>query len=152
MDYYQSIVAQWLVSDGRTFLAEEYYLRTSRVREFKHRDQTYLWPDIIAVRLRDRKVFLCEVTWSRNWGTIERKLEKYSENMPEIRDALDHWLGIPHDFDASIWYFVPEDHIAKIRERNALGSVASCSPRWRKSSHGNIRMANAVTDGPDYSE
>ena len=148
MDYFQSIVAEWLVSDGRTLLAEEYYLRTSHVRELKHRDQTYLWPDIIAVRLHDRKVFLCEVTWSRNWSAIKRKLEKYAEHMPEIRDALEHWLGIPHDFGMSIWYFVPENHICKIGERKPRGlqldftSLEDVQP-W-KYTHG-----QRFTDGPD---
>ena len=33
MDYYQSVVAEWLVSDGRTLVAEEYYLRAKNVEE-----------------------------------------------------------------------------------------------------------------------
>ncbi|MCY4460434.1 MAG: hypothetical protein OXC26_08575 [Albidovulum sp.] len=121
MDYYQSVVAQWLVSDGRTLLAEEYYLRTSHVTEFKHSDQECLWPDMVAVRLNDKEVFLCEVTWSRGWSRIEEKLENYADRMPSIRESIECWLGIPQDFELRIWYFVPEGHIEKIKAKKPPG-------------------------------
>ncbi len=128
MDYFQSIVADWLVSDGRTMVAEEYYLRTSHVRDFKHPNQTYLWPDIVAVRLCDKEVFLCEVTWSCNWSRIKTKLDKYAVSMPNIREALEIWLGIPQDFNVGIWYFVPKDHIEGIKVRKPLDLQLKWTP------------------------
>ena len=128
MDFFRSNVAEWLVSDGKTLLAEEYYLRTSHVREFKHKGHAYLWPDIVAVRLCDKEVFLCEVTWSNDWSKIKRKLDKYAERMPGIREALEFWLGIPPEFNLSIWYFVPEDHIEKIKGRKPPGLQLDFTP------------------------
>jgi hypothetical protein len=119
MDYYQTIVSEWLTSDGRTLVAQEYGLRTSHVNEFRHKEQSNLWPDILAVRLNDKQVFLCEVTWSKDWGRIKEKMCVYDVHMPQIRLSLENWLGIPatDDWKLDVWYFVPKVHIEKIVQR-----------------------------------
>lgn len=116
MDYFQTVVGEWLTADGRTLIAQEYGLRTSDVRSFKSKNQTNLWPDIVAVRLMDKKVYLCEITWSRDWQRIKLKLDNYWNLLPSIKDALECWLGIPQteEWAVSVWYFVPESHTMRI--------------------------------------
>ena len=123
MDYYQSIVAEWLTADGRTLVAQEYGLRTSHVQEFKVKGQKNLWPDILAVRPRDKRAFLCEVSWSKDWKRTGEKLAKYHELMPQIRESLDHWLAIPtsNDWVVHVWYFVPEAQVEKTKQLGPAG-------------------------------
>ena len=110
-----------------------------------------MWPDLVAVRLNEKKAFICEVTWSKNWSEIKIKLDKYADRTEDIQKSLHHWLGINHDFEVRIWYFVLKDNIKKIRERKlqnlrlVFTSLEKIKP-WRYT-HGFRER-----DGDDYKE
>lgn len=120
--YFENIVAQWLMADGRTLITEEYPLRISHATEFTHKGQKVRWPDILAVRPKDKDIFLCEVTWLKSWSKIQEKIEEYSEHEDKIRSCLEHWLGIGDvGWDLKIWYFVPSKHTERIQSMACNG-------------------------------
>ena len=109
--YYEEAVATWLVADGRTLIAPQYPVRINAPTA----DTPVTWPDILAVRPKDKEVFLCEVSWSRDWTRHCQKFTKYRDHRENIHASLEHWLGVGgEEWQLSVWYFVPEKHVEKI--------------------------------------
>ncbi|MCY4151102.1 MAG: hypothetical protein OXE94_02560 [Aestuariivita sp.] len=55
----EETVATWLVADGKTLVAPQYLIGIGpnpRIRE------PYKWPDILAVRPKDKQILVYEVT------------------------------------------------------------------------------------------
>lgn len=123
MDYFQNTVAEWLGSDSRTLLVQEYYLRLSNHEVLSSSNQEYRWPDIVAVRMADEQVFLCEVTWSGNFSELARRVTAYFERLEAVRTSLRYWLGIPEGWQIAVWMFVPRGHVPKL--------ASKARPDWR---------------------
>ncbi len=123
---YEEAVSTWLVADGRTLIAPQYPVRIGEAT----RSKPVRWPDILAVRPKDRQIFLCEVTWSKDWSRLCRKIDEYHDRLDDIRTSLDHWLGIGcAEWQVSVWYFVPEAHVDKIGSRRPYdGSFLKVTP------------------------
>lgn len=107
-------VATWLVADGRTLIAPECSLGIGENPALK---DPVRWPDILAVRPKDKHIFLCEVTWGKDWRKFRDKIADYHDSLDNIRASLDHWLGVgDKEWRISVWYFVPKHpHVGKIR-------------------------------------
>ena len=122
---FDEAVATWLVAEGRTLIAPQYPLR---IGEDPAAKGPVKWPDILAVRPRDRHIFLCEVTWDKNWKKFGDKIADYREHLDNTRANLNHWLGIgDKEWEISVWYFVPEHpHVAKIRSMRPDDELGLC--------------------------
>ncbi len=105
----EETVETWLVADGRTLVAPQYALGIGTDPEIK---DPYRWPDILAVRPKDREILLCEVTWSKGWSDLRKKISGYRSHSNNIRAGLKHWLGIGDEkWRIEIWYFVPQENV-----------------------------------------
>ena len=99
--YFEGAVAAWLVADGRTLIAPEYPLGIGENPELK---EPVRWPDILAVRPKDKHLFLCEVTWGKDWKKFGDKIADYRGHLDNIRESLDYWLGIEkEEWSISVW-------------------------------------------------
>lgn len=145
---YENVIAAWLVADGQTLIAPQYPLRIGEPTMA----EPVRWPDILAVQPKNRRAFLCEVTWSKDWSRHGKKIAEYRDHIDNIRASLEHWLGIEGEaWQISVWYFVPAAHVEKIRSMEtgvdfplkvtSLESIKPWSYTW------GYRKADAQEDG-----
>lgn len=110
---YEDIVAAWLVADGRTLIASQYPLRIGEPSA----SEPVRWPDILAVRPKEKHVLICEVTWSKDWSRLRKKIAVYRDHVDNIRASLENWLGVGDEaWQLSLRYFVPDADVIKIEE------------------------------------
>jgi hypothetical protein len=64
--------------------------------------------DLMAVSLRERSVYLCEVTYSSDVGALIKRLKAWQIHWTELRNALQRDCGIDPQWAVSPWVFIPE--------------------------------------------
>jgi hypothetical protein len=115
MDYYQGIVADYLAADPAMFVKPECCIRLDPTGRLKKGEHWYC--DVLAINLRARTVYLCEVTYSQTLATLRKRLTEWDANWPAIRVALAHDNHVAPDWDVSPWVFVPRaQHSLAVRK------------------------------------
>ncbi len=115
MDYYQGVVADYISADRSTFVSGEYLL------EPEGRGNKHWFIDMLAVSVRDKTVYLCEVTYNKQLSNIAKKVREFHEMTEGISQALLREAGIPITWTIRPWLFVPRDNGPKLVKR--LGPI-----------------------------
>lgn len=105
MDYFQGVVADYLSADPAVFVQPEACIRLHDDRALKKGEHWYC--DILAVSFRERSVYLCEVTLSRDLGALEKRLKEWDANWSGVREALTRDGCIDGEWRVRPWAFVP---------------------------------------------
>ena len=124
MDYYQGVVYDYLQeSDGAMFIKAECPIQLGRGKTAPK--GTFWYCDAVAVNLREKKVYLCEVSYSKSLFALAKRLEAWSKEWTKLRAAIVRDLSIPKEWDVQPWVFVP----AHLREELKKRLSALASPR-----------------------
>jgi hypothetical protein len=105
MDYFQGVVAEYLRANRSTFINTECMIQLdegSVPAKGRH-----WFCDIIAVNLVEKRVYLCEVTFSKTLGALTKRLQTWSANWPAIKAALVRDCGVNQDWAVTPWLFIP---------------------------------------------
>ncbi len=113
ISYHQEIVVQYLSSDPRLFISEEYYVGWGKEAKGEH-----IWVDVVAVDICNKEVFLVEITSDPYARQIIKKLNlTYSTMLPTVRTAMLGGLGLPDDWSIRPWIFVRREAVSKILDK-----------------------------------
>ena len=107
MDYYQGVVAEYLDANRAVFLNTECFIQLDPGSDTPKGTTWYC--DIVAVNLRESKVYLCEVTFSRDLSGLLKRLKTWDENWPRVCAALQRDCSIPADWPIQPWVFIPAE-------------------------------------------
>jgi hypothetical protein len=106
MGYYQEVVTEFLRVDRATFINSECLIQ---LNPGKTPDKGSHWfCDVVAVNLRQRRVYLCEITYSTALNALLRRLKAWSANWPGVCDALRRDSSVPAGWDIQPWLFIPK--------------------------------------------
>jgi hypothetical protein len=106
MDYYEGVVMEYLRAEPNVFVNTQCNLQLVPGAE------NYWTCDLIAVDLRQKAAFLCEVTYSESMGALLKKLRAWHSQWPAVRNAVTRDCAIPENWDIRPWLFVREDRRA----------------------------------------
>ena len=108
MDYFQDVVIEYLRADRAMFINAECCIQ---LNPGENPDKTGLhwYCDAVAVNLRSRNVFLCEVTYAKSLTALMHRLTGWSENWPQLKVALARDCALPTDWTVRPWIFIPQD-------------------------------------------
>ena len=108
MDYYQGVVTEYLRADRAIFVNTECCIQ---LNPSSNPDCTgpHWFCDAVAVNLRDKEVFLCEITYSKTLSALVKRLSSWAATWGPLRSALSRDCGVNHEWPVRPWLFVPND-------------------------------------------
>lgn len=117
-DYFQGVVAEFLRADRGVFVNPEILLQLEPGASPKK--GRFWYCDLMAVSLRERKVYLCEVTYSSSVSALIKRLAAWKEHWQELKLAIQRDCSVDPTWDVSPWVFLPRSH-RTIYERKLSG-------------------------------
>ena len=127
LDYYQSLVTEYLRADRSTFVNTEFCIQLDSDRTPKDR---HWFCDAVALECSSKTVFPCEVSFAEGLGALLKRLRAWQSHWPElcaavVRDASLTALAV--GWEVRPWLFIPAASVSKI-EKN-LPKDAPFRPR-----------------------
>lgn len=114
MDYYQSVVAEFLKADRACFINPEFWLR-GNVDRAKQYAKPHWYVDILAVHLRLKRVFLCEVTYAKKAPSLILRLTAWRDHWETILETLREDACLDPSWPVQPWIFAPQSVLDSIR-------------------------------------
>jgi hypothetical protein len=106
LDYFQGVVVDYLRANRATFVNTECCIQLNAA-ENPDRSGPHWFCDALAVNLHDQRAYLCEITYSKTLGALAKRLAGWSASWQLLRTALVRDCGIPLEWPARPWIFVP---------------------------------------------
>lgn len=106
MDYFQGVVAEYLRADRSCFINTEFWLR-GNLDKLKQHEKPHWYVDILAVHMRTKQIFLCEVTYAKKAPSLVKRLKAWREHWPVISETLREDTSLPPDWSIRPWLFAP---------------------------------------------
>jgi hypothetical protein len=85
MDRFQGVVTEYLRADRSCFVNPEFWIRENL--ESQH-DKPHWFVDVLALNMRDKAVYLCEVTYAKQPRALCRRLRSWREHWSLINQTL----------------------------------------------------------------
>lgn len=111
MDYFQGVVVEYLRANRSTFVNTECCIQINSA-ENPDLSGPHWYCDAITTSLQDKRAYLCEITYSKTLAALTNRLIGWNQCWPLLRVALFRDCGIPLDWSARPWIFVPR-HLEK---------------------------------------
>lgn len=112
MDYFQGVVTEYLRADRSCFVNPDFWIRGNL--ENPH-DKPHWFVDVLAVNMRERKVYLCEVTYAKQPRALTKRLHSWQQHWELINQTLKEDSCIEKDWPVLPWVFAPATVLEVIR-------------------------------------
>ena len=116
MEYFQGVVTEYLVADRASFVNSELLIQLDADEPKKGR---HWYCDAAAVNVREKTLFLCEVTYAKSMSALSKRLLGWDSNWEELCIAIARDCGIPGSWSVQPWAFVPERYSEALKSRIA---------------------------------
>ena len=119
VDYYQSVVIEYLRADRAVFVNTEYCIQ---IEPGKNPDVSgpHWYCDAVAIDFGTQPtptVFLCEVSYAEKLQALTNRLKHWSAHWEDLRQALARDSHIRQDWPVRPWLFVPQKLIPLAKEK-----------------------------------
>ncbi|MCK1439855.1 hypothetical protein [Bradyrhizobium sp. 15] len=105
MDYFQGVVLEYLRADRACFVNPEFWLRGN---ETSPHEKPHWYVDVLAVNMREKAVYLCEVTYAKQPRALLQRLNSWHTHWSIINKTLREDSSISPDWPVVPWVFAPE--------------------------------------------
>lgn len=106
MDHFQAVVVDYLRADRSVFVNTECCIQLDPGAN-PNTSGPHWYCDALALNLREKSVFLCEVTYSQSLDSLLKRLTGWGENWVALRKALVRDCNIQSDWLVQPWVFIP---------------------------------------------
>lgn len=112
MDYYQGVVTEYLRADRSVFVNTECCIQ---LNDGANPDASgpHWYCDAVAVDHRDKAVYLCEVSYSKELGALLKRLAAWNANWTLIKQALSRDCSLDPTWPIRAWLFIPGGCVPK---------------------------------------
>jgi hypothetical protein len=104
MDYYQGVVLEYLRADRAVFVNPECCIQ---LKEGSSSGGDYWYCDLLAVDLREKRAWLCEVSYAESLRALMKRLDAWKAYWPSLKKSLVRDCGVPPDWPVRPWLFIP---------------------------------------------
>jgi hypothetical protein len=115
MAYYQDVVVEYLRENRAIFTNTECCIQLNEGDPDTSGAHWYC--DALAVDLREKAVYLCEVTYGRSVGALLKRLKQWNEHWPGIKISLVRDSKVSPDWSVTPWPFMPDAFIAEAESK-----------------------------------
>jgi len=127
MDYFQGIVENFLRSDRAMFVHGE-FLMDLDANEMEPNGLAlkgrHWYCDVAAMNMRERTLFLGEVTFSKTLQALTKRLGMWAQVWSDLRAALSWSAAIPLGWAIVPWVFIPSESHDLLKRR--LVAIENC--------------------------
>ncbi|WOB27729.1 MULTISPECIES: hypothetical protein [Xanthomonas] len=127
MDHFEGVVLDYLRADRALFVNSQCCIQ---LNEGANPDTSgpHWYCDAVAVSFKEQATYLCEITYAARAPSLLARLRAWDEHWPGVRAALARDSGVPLDWSARPWLFVPEANAKGLQY--AIGGLKNLpSPR-----------------------
>jgi len=117
MDYYQGVVTDYLRANRSTFVNTECLIQLDSKKATVKGAHWYC--DAIAVNFAEKKLYLCEVTYSKTLHALLTRLRSWNTHWAPLCAALRRDCSVPTDWETQPWLFMPEDRYSLYKQKVA---------------------------------
>ena len=112
MDHYQSVVVEYLRADRAVFVNTECCIQ---INEGLNPDISgpHWYCDAVALDLRRKCVFLCEISYAKSLTSLLKRLKEWSAYWEGLRTALVRDCKVDATWSVRPWVFAPKDLLEK---------------------------------------
>ena len=114
MNYYESVVVEYLRADRAVFVNTEYCIQLN-ANENPDTSGPHWYCDAVALDFRSKTIFLCEISYAVNLQHLLKRLRAWNENWQLICSAIarDSCFCLT-DWTVRPWLFIPEKEEAAL--------------------------------------
>ena len=112
MDHYQSIVVEYLRADRAVFVNTECCIQ---INPGQNPDTSgpHWYCDAVALDLRNKRIFLCEISYAKNLTSLLKRLKEWSVHWEPLRHALVRDCNVDGTWSVRPWVFAPKELLEK---------------------------------------
>lgn len=123
MDYYQGVVTEYLRADRAMFVNTECCIQLNP-GDNPDRTGPHWYCDAVAINLRDRKIFLCEISFATALSALTKRLEAWHSHWPALKVAMARDLHVDPCWPVLPWAFIPQDCFPVLKRNLAKALIA----------------------------
>lgn len=116
MDYYQSVVVEYLRADRAVFVNTEYCIQINPASN-PDASGPHWYCDAVALDFRSKEILLCEISYADQLADLTKRLKGWHDNWDGIRNALARDSSFSLPWPIRPWLFVREDRIPLLEQR-----------------------------------
>ncbi len=121
MDYFQSIVTEYLRAKRCVFVNTEYLVNLDAGdKQYKGR---HWYCDVLAVNFEESTLYLCEVTYSSTMQGLISRLKAWDTHWQLLAPALIRDACVPDHWSVQPWIFIPKEQHRSFDEKFALNGT-----------------------------
>jgi hypothetical protein len=110
MNYYESVVMDYLRADRAIFLNTEYCIQINPGNPDTSGPHWYC--DAVALDFRSKEIFLCEISYAVRLADLLKRLKGWHDNWKGVCDAVARDSFLPEPWPIRPWLFVPESRVS----------------------------------------
>jgi hypothetical protein len=116
MDYYQSVVVEYLRADRAVFANTEYCIQ---INPGSNPDTSgpHWYCDAVALNFRSKEIFLCEISYAKHLSDLTKRLKDWQDNWDGVRKALARESCFSEPWPIRPWLFIPQDRAPLLQQR-----------------------------------
>jgi hypothetical protein len=134
MDYFQGVVLEYLRADRACFVNPEFWLRGNPE---KPHEKPHWFVDAVALHMKDKVVYLCEVTYAKQPRALIQRLQSWKLNWETIEQTLradahvdQSWPLIPWVFGATETLTAVKPTLEKLFHKRKMTDLEDVLP-WK---------------------
>lgn len=127
MNYYESVVFDYLRADRTVFLNTEYCVQINP-GDNPDTSGPHWYCDAVALNFQAGEVFLCEISYEATLSGLTKRLRGWHDNWNGVLHALVRDSFIPESWPVRPWLFVPENLVPLLEQR--LEQIANGHPQF----------------------
>lgn len=116
MNFYESIVVDYLRSDRGIFVNTEFCIQLNPA-DNPDNSGPHWYCDAVAVDFPTHCIFLCEISYSKGLGDLVKRLRGWHQDWGLVGEALGRDSTIPTGWLIRSWFFVPEELVPLLLRR-----------------------------------
>ena len=107
MSHFEDIVLEFLRADRSIFINSQCCIQLNP-GDNPDTSGPHWYCDAVAVNFRKKVIYLCEITYASPPSSLMKRLAAWNKDWPLLCKALIRDSGVPSDWLAIPWLFVPE--------------------------------------------
>jgi hypothetical protein len=116
MDYFEGVVVNYLRADRAIFVNTECCIQLNPA-DNPDTSGPHWYCDAVALDLREKTVFLCEISYNKQLADLTRRLKGWNDHWKPVCQALNRDSFVAAGLPVRPWLFIPEDLVALVLER-----------------------------------
>lgn len=125
MNYYESVVMDYLRADRAVFVNTEYCIQINP-GDNPDTSGPHWYCDAVALNFHSKEVFLCEISYAVHLTDLVKRLRGWHDNWKAVCGAVARDSFLPEPWPVRPWLFVPESRVPLLEQR--LIQIANGQP------------------------